>query len=343
MSRLSRAPAFWATGGWPALALAPIAALWGAVAAWNMRRAPTVHASVPVIAVGNFTAGGAGKTPTTAAVVALARAAGFSPAVMTRGFGGALAGPLRVDPTRHSAADVGDEALLHAASAPTIVARDRAAGLALVDRLGVDLVVLDDGFQNPTLAKDLSLVVVDRGFGVGNGRVMIAGPLRAPLAAQFDRASALVVVDTGEAEAPSLKPLLAEARRRGLPVLDARMRPRAPERVAGLRVLAFAGIGRPAKFVATLVGSGAEVVDLVAFGDHQMLEEADAEALLARAEREDLALVTTEKDAMRLAAATTPALLRLSVATRVVSVDLIFDDEAAVGALLTGLKRPGRR
>lgn len=343
MSAPARAPAFWETGGWPSLLLAPVAALWGAVAAARLARPPSVHAPVPVIAIGNFTAGGAGKTPTTVALVALARRAGFSPAVMTRGYGGALAGPVRVDLTRHRAADVGDEALLHARHAPTIVARDRAAGLRLLDDCGADLLILDDGFQNPTLAKDLSLVVVDRGHGLGNGRVIPAGPLRAPLGAQLDRASALLTISSGEPDAPSLGSLLAEAERRRLPVLSARLALHEPERLAGRRVLAFAGIGRPAKFAATLAAAGAEVVDLVPFADHRLLEEADAERLLARAIERGLDLVTTEKDAARLAGSTTPALMRLALASHVAAVDLVLDDEAALLDRLTALRRPGGR
>ena len=339
MGRLTRAPAFWRAGGPAAALLAPVAGLWGTIAGWRMKRSPSVHAPVPVIAVGNFTAGGAGKTPTTAALVGLARRAGFSPAVLTRGYGGELAGPLRVDLTRHDAAAVGDEPLLHARIAPTIVARDRAAGLALVPDCGADLVILDDGFQNPTLAKDLALVVVDRGYGLGNGRVMPAGPLRAPLAVQLDHASALVLIDAGEPDAASLAPLLAEARRRALPVVAARLVLHEPARLSGRRVLAWAGIGRPDKFAATLAAAGAAVVELVPFADHQRLAEADAAALLARAAAGGLDLVTTEKDAARLAGATTPMLMRLALASDVAAVDLVFDDEASVVALLTGLPR----
>jgi tetraacyldisaccharide 4'-kinase len=337
-----RAPAFWRSGGAPALLLAPIAAIWGAVAAARLRRAPTVHAAVPVIAVGNLTAGGAGKTPTTAALVALARRAGFAPAVMTRGYGGREPGPLRVDASRHDAAAVGDEPLLHARLAPTIVARDRAAGLALVAECGADLVLLDDGFQNPALAKDLSVVVIDRGYGIGNGRVLPAGPLRAPLAAQLDRASLLVMVDAGEPDDPSLAPLLAEATRRRLPVVAARYVLDRPERLIGRRFLAWAGIGRPEKFAATLQAAGAAVADLAAFADHQHLSEADAQALLTRATAFGLDLVTTEKDAARLAGATTPALRRLAQVSRVAAIDLVFDDEAAIDERLVALRRSVR-
>lgn len=338
MSRLRRAPDFWRSEGGVSRLLGPVAAIWGAVAARRMCEPAKHRAPVPVIAVGNFTAGGAGKTPTTAALVGLARRVGFSPAVVTRGFGGRLAGPLVVDPARHDATQVGDEPLLHARIAPTIVARDRAAALALLGGCGADLVILDDGFQNPTLAKDLSIVVVDRGYGIGNGRVLPAGPLRAPLDIQLDHASALVVIDAGEPDAPSLAPLLAEARRRGLPVASARLVLREPARFAGHRLLAWAGIGRPEKLAATLTAAGAEAVDLVAYGDHQHLGETDAAALLARAAEGGRDLVTTAKDAARLAGTTSAALRRLVEASDVAAVDLVFDDEAAIAALLARLR-----
>ena len=343
MGGLMRAPDFWRKTGGAAFWLAPIGWIWGAVSGWRMRAAPGVHASVPVVAVGNFTVGGAGKTPTTAALIELARRAGFSPVVMTRGYGGRLAGPVRVDPTRHDSAEVGDEPLLHARTAPTIVARDRRQGVRFVETCGADLVLLDDGFQNPTLAKGLSLVVVDRGYGLGNGRVMPAGPLRAPLAVQLARASALVVIDSGEEETTGLAGLLDDARRRGLPVFTARMVLHEPERFTGRRLLAWAGIGRPEKFAATLAAAGAETVELVAFADHQRLEEVEAERLLARAAARGLDLVTTEKDAARLIGATSPMAMRLALASRVAAVDLVFDDEAAVVALLAGLRRATTR
>lgn len=329
-----KTPGFWSTDGLLPRLLSPVSFVWGRVAAHRMAAPASCIAPVAVVAIGNFTAGGAGKTPTVLALTRLARAAGFHPAVVSRGHGGRESGPLLVDPTRHLAADVGDEPLLLAQATPTVVSHDRCAGARLAADGGADLIFLDDGFQNPALHRDLALVVVDRAQGIGNGRVLPAGPLRAPLDAQFDRADALVVIDTGEATAPSTEMILTEAARRHLPVFAARLAARAPETLAGRRVLAFAGIGRPEKFAATLRACGAEVTDLVAFGDHAPLSEADAARLLARAEATGALPVTTAKDAARMAGETSPARVRLAEAMEVVEVDLTFENAKALTDLL---------
>jgi tetraacyldisaccharide 4'-kinase len=339
-----RAPRFWTEGGPAAALLMPIAALWGAVAARRMARPAEVRAPIPVVVVGNPTAGGAGKTPTVIALVALAREAGFRPAVLSRGYGGRLDRPHRVDRDRDRAIEVGDEPLLLAAVAPTVVARRRPQGLPLVAESGADLLLLDDGFQNPALARDLAILVIDRGQGIGNGRVLPAGPLRAPLADQLARADLLVLVATDESPAPSIAPLLAAAAARRLPVVTARLRPTRADLVAGRRVLAYAGIGRPEKFAASLAASGAEVVALERFADHRPLGEADAARLLARAEAEALLPVTTEKDAAR-AGRTGGSVGRLIEASVVFPVEMEFDDPTAVRALLIAAARgsSGRR
>lgn len=324
----------WAEDCTVARLLAPFAALFGLFAGARMRRAPTGRVGIPVVAVGNFTVGGAGKTPTVAALIGAAKASGLRPAVVTRGYGGRAKGPVLVDPAVHGVAEVGDEALLHARLAPTIVARDRLAGAREAERLGADCVFLDDGFQNPRLAKDLSLVVVDRASGLGNGRVMPAGPLRAPLAVQLDRTDALVVVDSGEGLHPSTERLIAEATRREIPVVEARFAPRHPELVGGRRVVAFAGIGRPAKFVATLTAAGATVADFVAFPDHHRFTPEEATGLLQRAAAADADLVTTAKDAARLGPDDEGALGRLATTMRVLDVDLVFDEPARLAALV---------
>ncbi len=332
-----KTPGFWSSDGFLPRLLGPVSLIWGLVAGRRMRAAPSGRAPVAVLAVGNFTAGGAGKTPTVAALVRIARAAGLSPAVVTRGHGGRLAGPVRVDGTIHSALDVGDEPLLLAGVAPTFVSRDRLAGARLAAAGGADLVILDDGFQNPALHRDFALVVVDRGQGIGNGRVMPGGPLRAPLAVQLERAGAIVTIDSGEAAAASVAPLLDAARARGIATLGARLAPRDPGLVAGRRVVAFAGIGRPQKFAATLTAYGAEVVDLVGFGDHARLSGGQAADLMARAEAAGAVLVTTAKDAARMAGDADATVAQLAAAALVLDVDLVFDDEAAVRAILAGL------
>ena len=291
-----REPAFWRRpGALMGRLLAPVAAIYGAIAAWRMAR-PGQAAGVPVLCIGNLTVGGAGKTPTAMAVAQLLHEAGKRPFVLSRGYGGRLPGPVRVDAQAHDAAEVGDEPLLLARVAPTIVARDRVAGAQAARAAGANIIVMDDGFQNPSLKKDVSLLVVDGRGGIGNGQVFPAGPLRAPLAAQLSRTTALLVIG----EPSGAAAVLAAAG--ALPVFHGRLEPDAPA-VAALRphqVLAFAGIGDPEKFFATLAGAGIEVRARQAFPDHHRYRAAEAADLIARAERDGLVLVTTEKDLARL-------------------------------------------
>lgn len=330
----------WAGDGIVTRLLAPISAIWGRIAGRRMRRAPSGRVRIPVIAVGNFTVGGAGKTPTVAALVERLAARGKRPVVVTRGYGGRETGPVIVDPGRHDARAVGDEALLHARLTTTIVARDRLAGAREAERIGADVVVLDDGFQNPRLSKDLALVVIDRAAGIGNGRVMPAGPLRATLDVQLGRASAVLIIDSGEGTHPSTEDLAARVAALGKPVLGARIAPRDAQRLQGRRVIGFAGIGRPGKFAATLAATGAMLVDFVPFGDHHPFTCQEAEDLLQRAAAADAELVTTAKDAARLAGCD-GILRRLGTVARVVDIGLVFDDEVRLAALLDAVLRGG--
>ncbi len=331
-----RAPAFWqAREPTPAARLLePLSALYGAVAARRMSR-PGEPAAVPVICVGNVTVGGAGKTPTALALAEILTLMGPQPVFLTRGYGGRLRGPEWVVPALHAAPDVGDEPLLLARHAPTVVSRDRVAGAALAVRGGAGVVLMDDGLQNPALKKDLAIAVVDAGAGIGNGLVMPAGPLRAPLAAQWPRIDALVLLGEGNRG----DAVAAEASVLGKPVLRARLVPD-PGVAAGLkgrRVLAFAGIGRPDKFFATLEALGAEVVAREGFADHHPFTAHELEAMTARAARDGLVAVTTEKDAVRIAALRAPRLLERVVA---LPVRAVFAEEAALRAVLaTGLAR----
>lgn len=318
-----RAPSFWwRDGAAAAKLLAPFAALYGAVAARRLTRRGRA-AGVPVLCVGNLTLGGAGKTPTVMAIARMLIAAGAKPFVLTRGYGGRLAGPVQVDPSRHTARDVGDEPLLLARLAPTIVARDRVAGAEAARASGASVVVMDDGFQNPSLAKDLSILVVDARRGIGNGAVFPAGPLRAPLDAQIARAQVLLMIgDDSGADA-----LAADARAQGLAVFHARLEPDLAV-IAGIadgKVLAFAGIGDPDKFFATLTASGIEASIKLRFPDHHHYSAAEAEALIKEAERQGLALVTTEKDLVRLAG--DAALAALAERAQALPVALVVDDE----------------
>lgn len=325
------------------LALQPAAFIYGRLTARRMAR-KGARVGVPVICIGNFVAGGAGKTPTALAVGMHLAAMGAEQAFVSRGYGGRLSAapaPTRVDPTAHYATDVGDEPLLLAVQGPTFIHRDRCAAALCAVAAGAQAIVLDDGLQNPSLHKDLTLAVVDGAVGVGNGQVLPAGPLRAPLADQWRHVDALVVIGDGAAG----EILASEATGRGKPVLRARLAPDpgVAARLKGRQVLAFAGIGRPEKFAETLRQFGAGVVELVSFGDHQSYSARDLTPLAARAAQQGLTLVTTAKDAARMAgdASLAPFLAQVIV----LPVSLVFADDAALAGLLrrvmAGAEPPG--
>jgi tetraacyldisaccharide 4'-kinase len=294
-----RAPGFWSKPGHPlAWALSPLGALYGAVTAHRLRQ-PGQTAAVPVLCVGNFTAGGAGKTPVALALAERLVALGRRPVFLTRGYGGQIRAPILVDVARHDAAATGDEPQLLARAAPTVVSPDRAAGAALASRHG-DVIVMDDGLQNPSLRKTAAVAVVDGATGLGNGLCIPAGPLRAPMSAQWPLVEAVVVMGEGAAGGA----VAAEARRRGCKVISARLEPTPGARaLSGQRVFAFAGIGRPEKFFASLAEVGAEVVGTKAFADHQPYDARSVARLREEAATRRLQLVTTAKDMVRLRAA----------------------------------------
>ncbi len=322
-----QAPEFWsAERSAPALTalLSPLGAAYGLAGRLRRALATAYRPAVPVICVGNLVAGGAGKTPVALSLAARLAAQGRALYILTRGYGGRAAGSLRVESDRHTVAEVGDEALLLARAAPTWVARDRAAGARAAIDAGAELLLLDDGFQNPTIAKDLSLLVVDGAYGFGNGRVMPAGPLRETPAAGLARADAVVLM--GEDRRGLASKLAAEA-----PLLRARLVPtKDAAAFAGRRLLAFAGIGRPQKFFDSLAATGAEIVETRAFPDHHPYGEAEIDALAARAEQLGAALMTTEKDAVRLPPARRDQIVTLPV-------EVAWDDAAALDDLLTGI------
>jgi tetraacyldisaccharide 4'-kinase len=310
-----RAPRFWGNPperpGVAARLLAPLAAIWTLATRRRLARGARVRVGVPVICVGNLSAGGAGKTPTVVALVQRLAGRGIAAHVVSRGHGGSLHGPVRVDERRHRADEVGDEPLLLAAFGPVWVGRDRAAAARAAAAAGAQAIVMDDGLQNPDLAQDLAIVVVDAGFGFGNGRVIPAGPLREPVADGLARAD-LVLAIGAPAERADFRgawPAVAD-----MPFAEARLAPLATGMDwTGLRALAFAGIGRPEKFYATLLDLGAEVLATRSFGDHEPYHPRVLARLEAEARGLGAQLVTTEKDAVRLPAAFRPRVLVLPV------------------------------
>ncbi|GAB5470497.1 MAG: tetraacyldisaccharide 4'-kinase [Rhodospirillales bacterium] len=323
-----RAPDFWRHHGLLANLLAPAACLYALGAARRQRLAQPQELPVPLICVGNPVAGGAGKTPVALSLAGRLIAQGRRPVFLTRGYGGGRAGPTTVDPAQHDAEAVGDEPLLLAALAPTVVARDRPAGAQAALAAGAEVIVMDDGFQNPSLRKDLSLLVVDAAYGLGNRRVLPAGPLREPLSAALARADALVPL-RGEEPVGDLGAL------GDLPQLGARLRP-GRGGLAGRRLLAFAGIGRPEKFFATLESLGAILVARLAFADHRRYRPRELADLRRRAAALEADLITTEKDLMRLSPPDRQGIETLPVT-------VVWDDPEAVDRLLQTLWEEPRR
>ena len=314
------APGFWQQDGWAAWALAPLGAI---VARATARRVAGQgwRAPVPVLCCGNATVGGAGKTTLVLDLAARLRSRGVAVHCLTRGYGGRARGPLLVDPASHTAEDVGDEPLLLSAVAPTWVGADRAASARSAVAAGADALLMDDGLQNPGLVQDAALLVIDGATGFGNGRVMPAGPLREPAAAAAARCRAAVVIGMDQRGAKAALPP-------SLPVLDAWLMP--DQSLRGQRVLAFAGIARPAKFHATLAQAGAVMAGSIDFPDHHRFRPHDLRMVLARATKLDALMVTTPKDFVRL-----PPHWRARV--RSVGIRLAWSDPAALDRLLDGL------
>ena len=325
------APSFWyREGSALGAALAPLGRLYGRIVEARAARIAPYRSRLPVICVGNFTVGGAGKTPAAIALAKLLKAGGGRPFILTRGYGGSNKGPVRVSEGM-DASEVGDEPLLLVQAASTMVAADRVTGAKAIEATDASVIVMDDGFQNPSLAKDLSLIVIDAASGIGNGLVMPAGPLRAPLEAQIARTDALLVIGEGS-KAATLAEAFAIS---GKPVLAARLVPDCdPRWLSIMPVIAFAGIGRPEKAFATIRNSGARVIAAHAFGDHHRYTEREARKLLDEAEAKNAMLVTTAKDWVRLPDEDGTARGELKHRSRPLPVALKFEDAAAVTALL---------
>jgi len=302
---------------------------WGAKLR-ELATTPT-QVAVPVICVGNPTLGGAGKTPSALAIADILDRAGLTPHFLTRGHGGRLKGPLLVDGAIHTAGDVGDEPLLLARRAATHMARNRVAGAKQAVEAGARAIIMDDGFQNPTLFKTISFLVIDGAAGAGNGEVFPAGPLRAPLRQQLMRADGLIVVGPG-AQGEIIAGLAAEA---GVPVLPAVLQPNAEAQTLGsTRLLAFCGIGQPAKFFQTLTDLNAEIADRMIYADHHPYKVADIAEIVARADKSQAqTIVTTEKDHVRFDDSNDPG-GRFRARLKTVAVSLKFTNPENIAALI---------
>lgn len=307
-----------------AAGLTPLGWIYGAATDWKRRHVLAYTPRARVVCIGNLTVGGSGKTPVVLAVVRMLQAKGLRVAILSRGYGGHMAQPTFVDTERHRADDVGDEPLLLAAAAPVIVARDRRLGAELADTRNIDVIVMDDGHQNFSLAKNLSIVVVDAQTGFGNGRIVPAGPLRESPRKGLARADAVVLVGPGDPALPSYAG----------PVLRARIVPSDGSRLQSRKVVAFAGIGRPDKFFDTLRALGADLIETIAFADHHVFAASEIAHLRTKAKNAGAALVTTEKDFVRL-----PPGDRRDISA--LPVHAVFDEPERLQRLLDGaFERP---
>jgi tetraacyldisaccharide 4'-kinase len=320
---VSEAPPFWwEPADWRGKTLAPAAWVYGRVAAHRLNHAPRKRVAAPVLCVGNFTVGGSGKTPVAITLANAAREAGLKPGFLSRGYGGKVTGVHIVDPMRDTVHAVGDEPKLLATYAPTVVAPDRGLGANALIENGADFIIMDDGFQSGRVHTDYVLMVVDGHRGIGNGMCIPAGPVRAPVIDQIRAVDALLVINSGEGALPVIR----MAARAAKPVYAARLEAMDDHGLAGARVLAFSGIGDNEKFFRSLREIGAELVDTRSFGDHHPYSDAEIAEIVAEADSKGLQLVTTAKDAMRLANGTHAA-NSLLAKVRLLLVEVVFDDK----------------
>lgn len=316
-----KAPEFWAEDGIVPRLLWPFGLVFQAGGAIRRHAITPLEIDIPVICVGNLVAGGAGKTPVALSLASRIMREGTSISFLSRGHGGRMPGPIKVEPSKHTARDVGDEALLLAETAATWVSRDRAKGAVAARNAGADLIIMDDGFQNPGLDKTLSIIVIDGAFGFGNKKVIPAGPLRETIESGLARANALIMIGDDRTGLVSSLPAAP-------PLLWARIVPRRNDRLPpGTKVLGFAGIGRPAKFRESLEELGLDVIGFEAFPDHHFFSAAEIETLLGKAKAEGAVPVTTAKDHVRLAGPVQAHIERLDIT-------LAWRDEAALSLLL---------
>lgn len=327
---VSEAPPFWwEKSGWQAWALSPFSFVYGKVAGKRMRTAKRASVPVPVICIGNFTVGGAGKTPTAIAIARAALDMGLKPGFLSRGYGGTLDVTTRVEADHHRSLDVGDEPLLLAREAITVISRKRVEGARRLVDEGVDLIIMDDGFQSARLTLDYALVVIDTQRGIGNGHLVPGGPVRAPLDEQMRQLTAILKVGDGKAA----EAIVRTAARAGKQVFVSSIQPRPQPNFSGTQVLAYAGIADPDKFYRTVEDLGGEIVAKRSFPDHHHFSEEDIRDLMAEADRLGVALVTTAKDAVRLQGHHGSAADLLSQ-TLVIDIDMVFDDPGVARGII---------
>ncbi len=325
---LDEAPPFWwQNPSWQAWLLSPLSFIYGRAAGKRMDFNASAAASVPVICVGNFIVGGAGKTPTVELLSRHVRARKLRPGVLSRGHGGAITTPTVVKRDRHNAHDVGDEALLHAVHAITVVSADRPAGAELLVEQGCDIILMDDGFQNPSLEKDFCLVVVDAKRGLGNSFAMPAGPMRVPFHHQLLYADTILIIGEGERG----DAVVRKCARAGKPVLRCSVHTKC--RLLKKPYLAYAGIADASKFTDSLSAAGADVREIEAFGDHHFFTEEECEELLQRADRDELTLITTSKDAARMRGMGAPQ-EKLLEASTVLKIELRLEDPSQLESII---------
>ena len=316
-----RPPTFWKEKTTLSSVLLPVSLVYGWLAKNRQHHAHPVKLSVPVICVGNLVAGGAGKTPVALKLGALLKAKGKYAHYLSRGYKGSLDGPVQVNPAIHTVLEVGDEPLLLAAELPTWVAKDRVAGAKAAIAAGAEMIIMDDGFQNPELHKDVSLLVIDGRYGLGNERLIPAGPLREPVSAAMDRASAVIIVGDDEHHIALYIPPAT-------PVLRVQVKPTVSgDAFAGKTVVAFAGIAHPRKFYRTLEAMGHRPKKMVAYPDHYVFKAKDLAFLREKAKEQESVLVTTMKDYVRL-----PAAMQAEVTA--VPIEAVFEDEEALWKVL---------
>lgn len=326
------APQFWwqLNPSWQSALLSPLGAVYGHLAAKRFQNEPRYTSSKPVICIGNFTAGGTGKTPFAIELCKLLKEQGHKPGFLLRGYGGSEKGPVLVDPQRYSAEQVGDEALLLVRKGPTVISADRAAGAKLLEQQDISVIIMDDGFQNPALHKDFCIVLLDAKTGIGNRKCIPAGPLRMSFKKQLAKVDLLMVIGDGPAQERELK----EAQSRGIEVERAAIRPVSADALEGERVLAFAGIGRPEKLFATLREIGADVVEAKSFPDHHHFTKQDAREILKIAEEQDLLPITTTKDYVRLDGREEVSIAKLAQMVSVLEVEMKLENSKGVLARL---------